>query len=344
MSNEGDSPDLRRRYEEAVEWLFQLQDQDQSIEQIERWIEWCRADPANQQAFERLMPLWQVRAAMPAEAAVAQFATSRLADARARRWRPATRRYLAAAAAVIAAVGVAALLWPLLHAGRSLQLAAVAGFSSEHAQARSAQLVDGSQIALGAQSQVAVNYGNSRRDIEIEHGEAFFTVKHDQSRPFVVRAGNLQVVAVGTAFDVNRQGTRVSVTVQQGVVEVSDQRPGSQGGQAPLRVARGAQLVFDESGDGALTLRAINPDFADAWRRGRFEYVAEPLSAIVEDLNRYSSERIVLQDPSLGALRYSGTIDVTLIDEWLRALPNIFAMRVQFANNHQVVLDLPQTP
>jgi transmembrane sensor len=341
MSNK-DSPDIRlKRHQEAVEWFFRLQTEDHSIEQTEQWIEWCTADPANQRAFEHLMPLWQARCAMPEQTVNALSTVSQLSDwAAARRGRLRQRWMLFAAAASIALVVLGILLYP--HSANIVQLGAVAQLGSDIGRGRQAQLVDGSRIALGAQSQIAVNFAGTRREIEIQHGEALFTVQHDRTRPFIVSAGGLQVVAVGTVFDVDRRGSRVSVTVKEGVVEVSDSRTGVRLNAGPARVVRGQQLIFDPSGGEAPALRVVDPDSADAWRRGRFEYVSEPLSSVIEDLNRYSSEQIVLQDPALGVLRYSGTIEVAAIDEWLRALPNIFALHVQFSPEHRVTLSGPE--
>jgi len=337
MTNQ-DTPEQRlRRHREAVEWFFILQAEEQSTEQTERWIEWCSADPANQHTFERLLPLWQARWAVPEQHAAAPIAA--FARVARRRWHlPRQHWALLATAAGLAVAVIGVLLVP--RATGTLRLAAVAQLSSEIGQARSAQLVDGSSVALGGRSRIEVHFGAVRRDIEIEHGEALFKVRHDRTRPFVVHAGGLQVVAVGTVFDVDRRGSRVSVTVQEGVVEVSNAQSGATG-TAPLRVARGTQVVFDQSGNEAPLRRAVSPEAADAWRRGHFEYVAEPLSAIIEDLNRYSSQQVVLQDSNLATLRYSGTIDVAALDEWLRALPNIFAVQVQFAPDHTVRLSGP---
>jgi len=342
--NSQDTPEQRlRRHQEAVEWFFRLQGEGQSTAQTEQWIDWCSADPANQQAFEHLLPLWQARWAVPEQRpqsiASVSSGTDRIARRRGRL--PSRRWALLAAAAGIAVVVVGVLNFP--RPGGVLRLGAMAQMSSVIGQSRSAQLIDGSRVALGARSRIDVKFSASRREIELQDGEAFLNVAHDRSRQFIVHAGNLEVVAVGTAFDVNRRGGRVIVTVQEGVVEVSAGGAGAIGAAPPMRVSRGGQLNFDQSDVGPPTLRIVNPESADAWRRGRFEYVAEPLAAVIEDLNRYSKEQITVQDAGLGALRYSGTIEVTAIAEWLRALPNIFAVRVQFSPDHHITLSAPET-
>jgi transmembrane sensor len=340
---------LPKHYQEAAEWLLRLQE-DQSTAEIERWIEWCTLDPKNQQAFERLMPLWQLEQAEPAQAispavssAAARPDVPLALPLRARRFtKPVWVPWAAAAGIAAVAVGIAAAVMgriPSVRGDGEVRLAAVDTLSSQRAQSRSARLSDGSQVALGAQSQIAVRFGGGQRQIEIEHGEAFFTVQHNRAEPFVVGAGGVQVVAVGTAFDVDRRGGRVGVTVQDGTVEVSLKAAGGK----PISVTRGSQLVIDETGVEAPVVRVVSPEAADAWRRGRLEYISEPLPSVIEDLNRYSSDRIVLDDPKLRDLRYSGTIDVTLIQEWLHALPSIFAVRLHPTGNHQIAL-LPAAP
>ncbi|NWM25118.1 FecR domain-containing protein, partial [Escherichia coli] len=64
-----------------------------------------------------------------------------------------------------------------------------------------------------------------RRSINLIRGRANFIVSKDPLRPFVVAAGSREVIAVGTAFDVARQGDLVSVTMVEGKVLV--RRPGA---------------------------------------------------------------------------------------------------------------------
>jgi transmembrane sensor len=69
---------------------------------------------------------------------------------------------------------------------------------------------------------------------------------------------------------------------------------------------------------------AVNPATALAWREGRLEYDAEPLGAVIADLNRYASKPVTIRGNSIRALRFSGTLLAGATDEWLRALPGQF--------------------
>src|SRR5262249_31093929 len=63
-------------------------------------------------------------------------------------------------------------------------------------------LSDGSVISLNTDSEVVIAYSDARRSIQLIRGEALFDVSKDPLRPFVVRAGEMEVRAVGTSFTV----------------------------------------------------------------------------------------------------------------------------------------------
>src|SRR5262249_1445211 len=109
---------------------------------------------------------------------------------------------------------------------------------------QSALLPDGSQLELGGDTGVKLEFTPQQRLIEAQEGEIFYRVKHDAKRPFVVRAGPVIVTAIGTAFSVRRESGTVSVVVAEGVVEVEDS--GVTGGREPIRAAAGQRVRFDQ--------------------------------------------------------------------------------------------------
>lgn len=71
---------------------------------------------------------------------------------------------------------------------------------------------------LGVRERSARNYISR---VELLGGEAYFTVRHDPSRPFVVSVNGLSVRDVGTAFNVHEAAGRTAIAVIRGEVEVS---------------------------------------------------------------------------------------------------------------------------
>jgi len=65
------------------------------------------------------------------------------------------------------------------------------------------QLSDGSQVHLNYGSKIKYPqfFSGNTRDVVLS-GEGFFKVAHNPQRPFIVKAGNLNIKAVGTTFNV----------------------------------------------------------------------------------------------------------------------------------------------
>lgn len=89
-------------------------------------------------------------------------------------------------------------------------------------------LPDGSEVILSPGSKL--NYpssfdGMGTRQVFLD-GQAFFDIKHNTSRPFIVHTGNLETIVLGTAFNIKaiHEEKEITVTVTRGKVKVTDQR------------------------------------------------------------------------------------------------------------------------
>jgi transmembrane sensor len=92
-----------------------------------------------------------------------------------------------------------------------------------------------------------------------------------------------------------------------------------------------------------MTIGSIAADQATAWRNDRLEFIDEPLSVVIANLNRYSPRQLHIADADLDKLSYTGTIRTDAIDSWLGALPQVFPLRVSTGGN-QVILSDAQHP
>jgi transmembrane sensor len=205
--------------------------------------------------------------------------------------------------------------------------------STPLAMNQEAVLPDGSRVDLGARSALDVEFTGTQRRLELRNGQAFFRVKHDTLHPFVVEAGRVRVTAVGTAFDVRKTATQVAITVQEGTVEVMNE---AGTGAAPVRATAGYQLVIDRS-TGTTRRSIVDPEMATAWRSGRLEFAGDPLEVVIASVNRYSARPVVIEDPVLGKLSFTGTVFVDAIDASLDAMQQVFPLRVE-RSAHEILL------
>lgn len=89
-------------------------------------------------------------------------------------------------------------------------------------------LPDGSRVILnyGSKLSYASSFnGLSKREVYLI-GEAFFDIKHNNLKPFIVHTGKVKTTVLGTAFDVKAvPGEKnITVTVTRGRVKVSDDK------------------------------------------------------------------------------------------------------------------------
>ena len=95
-----------------------------------------------------------------------------------------------------------------------------------------------------------MDLSDRQREVTLLEGQALFRVAKDRHRPFVVRAGDAQVRAIGTEFDVYRKQVATIVTVVEGRVETYDASD-SAGGTPVVavrgRTAYGAAACDDEA-------------------------------------------------------------------------------------------------
>jgi transmembrane sensor len=316
---------------EASTWFIEFRAGDVTGESRTQFIEWLRRSPEHIQAYLDISRLW---AELPASDAAGKFDLNALiADARRSadvislspthshtpapfsalrpktRWQRRGVELAAAATVVIAVMG----LW--MWTGSQTPASYATGIGEQ----RTIQLADGSTIELNSQSSVQVRLAEHRRDVSLLEGQALFRVAKDRSRPFVVRAGDAEVRAVGTEFDVYRKQSATVVTVVEGRVETNDES-----GAPPILLSAGEQLTVTPH----MVAKPMRADtaVATAWLQKHLVFEETPLSDVAEQFNRYSRKPLVIDDHTLQQVKISGiysSTDPASLINFLRSQPGI---------------------
>ncbi|MDP3070010.1 MAG: FecR domain-containing protein [Opitutaceae bacterium] len=195
----------------AAEW-FARRDAGLSVPQERAFQRWLAADPRHGAALARFDSAWSTFG-KPTRTGAADELCLELAGRAERR----RRRRLSAAAAALAVLFALGAFWRFpRHEEPASALPATAMMLVPARQV----LPDGSVVILKNGAQVAEAFTAALRRVELKQGEAMFEVTKNQSRPFVVSAGGIEVRAVGTAFSVEFGGKTVEVLVTEGTVSV----------------------------------------------------------------------------------------------------------------------------
>lgn len=149
-------------------------------------------------------------------------------------------------------------------------------------------LSDGTEVWLNSGSRLSypTRFEGSSRVVTLS-GEAYFKVRHDKRRPFIVKAGDVTVRDIGTEFNVNcYPDVPAHVTLVEGVVAV-DLSDGS------ARLAPGDDAVVDK---GQLTVRKVDVEDVVSWREGIIPFNDSSLRDIAVYLCRWYGLNLVSQD------------------------------------------------
>jgi transmembrane sensor len=175
------------------------------------------------------------------------------------------------------------------------------GIETIAGQQKTQSTPDGSVIAVNVASNVTYRITAAHRLVKLKDGEAAFMVKPDPARPFVVRVGDYEVRAVGTAFNVKQRNGAIQVAVSEGTVQIC--RLGKDGASIELTSLGAGQLLrfpaeYSEASFSAAP-RAVAPDQVAEWRMRIVTYEDAPIRDVVEDFNRYFSKKLLVQQPEL---------------------------------------------
>jgi transmembrane sensor len=217
--------------DEAGLWDARLRAPDCTDADRARFARWRDADPEHRLAFEKIQT---IVATFRCHSGRADIRALRDAALRAQQQRHSRGRLLSVAAGVALLV-LGSVLWATLRDATQPtpleQLATLTEALFGHdrggryetgiAQRSTITLPDGSSVELNAKTRIKVAFTATTRTVELLHGQALFHVAKNPQRPFIVRAADRDIVAVGTAFDVRLDPSAMRVTLLEGKVRVT---------------------------------------------------------------------------------------------------------------------------
>jgi transmembrane sensor len=310
----------------AAHWLAVLSDENCTEMERQRFFEWLRSSTHHVDEFLRLSTLaryatrkdlWSTDsveslvAAARASANVTALASSTVAS-------PASPTVVPQSSwlpKAVAAGVVVAILGGLLLSGSKLMTLFDPAYTTQVGEQRSITLEDGSVVELNSRSTLRTKFTKELRAVELSEGEAIFRVAKDSKRPFRVRTGATDIVAVGTAFNVNASDARTIVTVLEGRVRVNDRTgqgasSAATGLAAHIELAVGEQLIVSPERP-VVRVSLPDTDKVTSWTERRLIFEDTPISSAAAEFARYSTREIHVEDPQLGARRITGVFDAT---------------------------------
>ncbi|WP_127130470.1 FecR domain-containing protein [Pseudoflavitalea rhizosphaerae] len=273
-------------------------------EEVEHWI---GASPDNLRYYEQFKFIWDESQELAAKSSVNENDAWKRFQQRISREEstpemtlvePARTKWYDTriAAAVIMLVGVAALLFFILvpfKSGKQVVLSA-------KSQSKAETLPDGSVVTLNKNSTISYTDAFKGKDRTVKlKGEAFFQVKADIKKPFIVTINDVTITVLGTSFNVKSNNGKTEVVVESGLVKVEY-------ATRSIQLKQKEKLEV-ETGDTVLVKEPVTDQFYKFYRTREFVCDDTPLWKLVQAMNESYHVNILIENPEFRNIMFTGT-------------------------------------
>ncbi len=206
----------------------------------------------------------------------------------------------------------------------------ITGYGSQ----RTVILPDGSAVTLNAESSLIYpkKFSDSSRQV-ILNGEAFFDIKRNINKPFIVNTEYLKIRVLGTSFNVKSYPTdeKIETTLVSGKVEVIQDRTNS------LIVLNPSQRATFDKEKSNIEVDQVDSRRIVAWKEGKLIFDETSLKQVVLDLNRKYNVEFVIKSDSLLHYKYTGEFDNLSLEEVLELLKLSSPIYYKYKNNKVMI-------
>lgn len=199
-------------------------------------------------------------------------------------------------------------------------------------------LPDGTLVSLNSDTHLKYpkRFAGDIREVTID-GEAFFEVKPNKHKPFIIHAGDAQIKVLGTSFNVNAypDTKKVEVIVETGRVQVTNHtQPAPQTNE--LILTPGDKGTLDYASNALLKTTNLDPNFL-AWKTHDLYFKSTSLNEVISDLEKTYKIKIRLADPKLNGLLLTAHFNNYSLDFILKVIETTFNIDVQTENGQYIL-------
>jgi ferric-dicitrate binding protein FerR (iron transport regulator) len=182
-------------------------------------------------------------------------------------------------------------------------------------------LPDGSSgwLNSGSTLKFPAQFSGNQRDLELI-GEAWFNVVKNPDLPFVVNAAGIEVIALGTKFNVNAYPSDdfIDVTLESGKVIIK--RKNQPKNKLLAELNPGDQVIISKKVQKPVAETKVQTKNFTSWKQGKLIVRNEKMSEIATKLERWYNVKITIEDVEIENYIYRATFVDETIEEVLKYL------------------------
>jgi transmembrane sensor len=187
-------------------------------------------------------------------------------------------------------------------------------------------LLDGSQIELNTDTRLRADFKTGNNTVWLDKGEAYFEIKHNPARQFIVMASGHRITDLGTKFRLRSRPGRLEVALLDGQLSIEST---NLTGQTKPTVLKPGDVATTNS-DSVFVTRKDKQKLANelGWRRGVVILENATLAEAASELNRYNSKQLVIADPVTARRRIAGTFRTNDLDDFTELAQEVLKLHV----------------
>lgn len=236
--------------------------------------------------------------------------------------------------AAMALILIASTVWTTLYFSESAAKPMMNRLYVPSGQRAQLTLQDGTEVWLNAGSTLIYpsHFSGKTRKINMT-GEAYFDVAEDKKHPFIISTQHINMKVLGTQFNVysypNAGYIQTELVTGSLKIYQMDNKKNS------VILKPNEQAIIRGS---SMTVGNINNPEHLLWKNGIYSFNNERLIDIIEKLQLYCDVKIVVEDPEIFNVRYTGKFrQRDGIDEILQILQKIQSFRIERDNENNII-------
>lgn len=216
------------------------------------------------------------------------------------------------------------------------------------------QLADGSKVWLNAGTTLKYqnSYGKNNRNLQLE-GEAFFEVVKNTDLPFTVKTSDIDVIAVGTKFNVkayNEENT-IETTLVEGLVKLESSTVKLAGNiflkpneKAVFTKKNGNTEIVSSNKTETLqskpkleVIQSIETAPIVSWKDQRWVIQNEKLGELAKKLERRFNVNFIFDDEVLKEFYFGGTLEDESLEQIMQAISYASPVKYIIQDNNVII-------
>lgn len=205
-------------------------------------------------------------------------------------------------------------------------------FNTKNKVLSNIKLPDNSIISLDSNTILNIKYYEKTREVELIKGKAFFSVKSNRQRPFLINANHTNVEVIGTRFEVVNKNNLVDVNVEEGRVKVAKIFNESKKPRILALLEKGQKVSINKYGE-IDKLQDISIRNIALWEKGKLIFKQDNLKDVMKEFSKYLDIKVEFETKLSSSYLITGEFEPNKFDNLLKSLPLIHPILIEKNSN-----------